>query len=151
MVTELATAKADLAKLEGAVARAGGNDEAHARLTQQRSELLQQVRTLTEKRNQLVQSGGLHRLNFEYSDPTPNFDRSKVKGLVANLIDIDDSNAHTSTALEVAAGGRLYGVVVQDHVTGQQILDRGRLQQRVTIMPLNKISQFVATAEVCQL
>lgn len=46
------------------------------------------------------------RLNFEYQDPQKNFDRSKVKGLVAKLIDVKDKTH--STALEVAAGGRLY-------------------------------------------
>lgn len=48
------------------------------------------------------------RLNFEYKDPTKNFDRSRVKGLVAKLVQVKDP-AH-STALEVAAGGRLYQV-----------------------------------------
>lgn len=148
LIKELSSAKAELEKLEAAV-KAGGADEAHhAALAQQRDELVKQVRQLTEKRNQLISAGGLHRLNFEYSDPTPNFDRSKVKGLVANLVDIDEAHRDASTALEVAAGGRLYGVVVQDHVVGQQLLDKGRLQQRVTIMPLNKISRFVASAEV---
>lgn len=48
------------------------------------------------------------RLSFEYRDPERNFDRSRVKGLVAKLVQIKDP-AH-STALEVAAGGRLYQV-----------------------------------------
>ena len=46
------------------------------------------------------------RLSFEYNDPTPGFDRSKVKGLVAKLVTVKDA-AH-STALEVVAGGKLY-------------------------------------------
>lgn len=46
------------------------------------------------------------RLNFEYKDPTKNFDRSRVKGLVAKLVQVKDPTH--STALEVAAGGRLY-------------------------------------------
>lgn len=48
------------------------------------------------------------RLNFDYSDPERGFDRSRVKGLVANLINVKDI-AHT-TALEVTAGGRLFQV-----------------------------------------
>lgn len=48
------------------------------------------------------------RLNFDYSDPERGFDRSRVKGLVARLVDVKDP-VH-STALEVAAGGRLYQV-----------------------------------------
>ena len=48
------------------------------------------------------------RLNFEYKDPHKNFDRSRVKGLVAKLVQVKDPSH--STALEVAAGGRLYQV-----------------------------------------
>lgn len=48
------------------------------------------------------------RLNFEYKDPHRNFDRSRVKGLVAKLVQVKDPTH--STALEVAAGGRLYQV-----------------------------------------
>lgn len=53
------------------------------------------------------------RLSFEYADPERNFDRSKVKGMVARLVDIKDP-IH-STALEVAAGGRLYQVSEDEH------------------------------------
>lgn len=48
-------------------------------------------------------------------DPEKNWDRSKVKGLVANLFTVTDvSNA---TALEVVAGGRLYNIVVDNEVS----------------------------------
>jgi structural maintenance of chromosome 2 len=91
----------------------------------------------------------LSNLDFSYSDPVPNFDRSKVKGLVANLITIDEDNYPKSTALEIAAGGRLYNVVVDDERTGSQLLDGGRLKKRVTLIPLNKIRAFTASAQVC--
>ena len=44
-------------------------------------------------------------LQFQYRDPERNFDRSRVKGLVAKLIKIKDPN--TASALEVAAGGKV--------------------------------------------
>lgn len=47
-------------------------------------------------------------IQFDYRDPVPNFDRSRVKGLVINLLKV--KNPKTTTALEVAAGGRLYHV-----------------------------------------
>jgi structural maintenance of chromosome 2 len=50
-------------------------------------------------------------LQFNYSDPVPNFDRSLVKGLVAELIDIPQENLDSSTALEICAGGKLYNVI----------------------------------------
>eukprot|EP00903_Cladosiphon_okamuranus_P020312 g18637.t1 len=78
------------------------------------------------------------RLNFEYKDPHKNFDRSRVKGLVAKLVQVKDPTH--STALEVAAGGRLYQVVVDNEDTGKLLLEQGRLKRRVTIIPLNKIT-----------
>lgn len=76
--------------------------------------------------------------NFRYTDPTPNFDRRKVHGVVAKLIRL--KNPATATAIEVAAGGRLYQVVVDDDKTASDLLKKGRLTRRVTILPLNKIN-----------
>lgn len=87
-------------------------------------------------------------IDFSYSDPAPNFDRSSVKGLVATLVDLDQANFKTSTALEICAGGKLYNVVVQDERVGSQLLDKGKLRKRVTIIPLNKINAFKMSAEV---
>jgi structural maintenance of chromosome 2 len=77
------------------------------------------------------------RLAFRYSDPVRGFDRSKVKGIVAKLIQV--KKATHATALEVVAGGKLYQVVVDEAITGKAILDRGKLERRVTIIPLDKI------------
>jgi structural maintenance of chromosome 2 len=78
------------------------------------------------------------RLAFNYRDPVKGFDRSKVKGLVANLVNV--SNSRNATALEVVAGGKLFQVVVDEATTGKAILANGKLQRRVTIIPLDKIS-----------
>lgn len=40
---------------------------------------------------------------------------------------------------QVAAGGKLFNVVVDTENTGKQLLQNGKLQRRVTIIPLNKI------------
>lgn len=57
----------------------------------------------------------------------------------------DDSAA---TALEVTAGGKLWQVVVATEACAKALLARGRLQARVTIIPLNKVRQ---EATSCQL
>lgn len=49
-------------------------------------------------------------VNFDYHDPERGFDRSKVKGVVAKLVHLQDLT--TTTALEVAAGGKLYQVLM---------------------------------------
>lgn len=89
----------------------------------------------------------LGNLDFTYSDPAPNFDRSRVKGLVATLIGLPETSERYSTALEVAAGGKLYNVVVEDEGVGTQLLKKGNLKKRVTIIPLNKINAFKLSAE----
>jgi chromosome segregation ATPase len=71
-----------------------------------------------------------------------------VKGLVANLITLPDAQFPKATALEVAAGGRLYNVVVDDERVGGQLLQGGQLKKRVTLIPLNKIKPFMASAQV---
>ena len=43
--------------------------------------------------------------NLDYKDPEPNFDRSRVKGLVCNLFKVKDPKY--ATALETAAGGKV--------------------------------------------
>ena len=45
-------------------------------------------------------SAQLANIEFKYRDPVKNFDRSKVKGVVAKLIKVKDST--TMTALEVS-------------------------------------------------
>ncbi|XP_075111313.1 structural maintenance of chromosomes protein 2-1 isoform X2 [Nicotiana tabacum] len=84
-----------------------------------------------------VLSSRLANIDFTYSDPVKNFNRSKVKGVVAKLIKVKDSSA--MTALEVSAGGKLFNIVVDTEDTGKQLLQKGGLRKRVTIIPLNKI------------
>lgn len=81
------------------------------------------------------------RLNFEYTNPEKGFDRNRVKGLVAKLIDLNDSEV--ATALEIAAGAKLYQVVVDSEQTGKALLQKGELKKRVTILPLNKLEPQV--------
>jgi structural maintenance of chromosome 2 len=69
---------------------------------------------------------------------------------VATLIDLDEANYQSSTALEICAGGKLYNVVVEDEKVGSALLDKGKLRRRVTLIPLNKISAFKMSAEVCR-
>ena len=65
--------------------------------SQDRSTELEVVQNLKDRVRKL--SGELANVHFSYRDPERNFDRSKVKGVVARLIRIKDSSA--ATALEV--------------------------------------------------
>lgn len=51
---------------------------------------------------------------------------------------------------QVAAGGKLFNVVVDTETTGKQLLQNGELRRRVTIIPLNKIQPNVVPPRVQQ-
>ncbi|EMC93354.1 hypothetical protein BAUCODRAFT_26658 [Baudoinia panamericana UAMH 10762] len=118
-----------------------------------REELQQAEKAQLEKRIRALQSEAeaLRRriagLDFSYSDPSPDFDRRRVKGLVAQLFNLPEQHSEAGTALEICAGGRLYNVVVDSAETGTQLLQNGKLRRRVTIVPLDRIAASRAPAD----
>lgn len=130
--------EADLTKLGFEPGREDDMYKEEAQLQQRIRELREQADTLKRR---------VANIDFNYSDPTPHFDRSKVKGLVAQLFTLDKNYLQAGTALEICAGGRLYNVVVDQSATGTQLLQSGKLKKRVTIIPLDKISAFRASSE----
>ncbi|GFQ76740.1 structural maintenance of chromosomes protein 2 [Trichonephila clavata] len=87
-------------------------------------------------------------LSFDYVDPIKNFDRRKVRGPVCMQMEIKD--AKEALALDVAASGKLYNVIVSDEDTGKLLLDKGHLKRRCTIIPLNKIRGTVIENKLVQ-
>ena len=130
--------EADLRKLGF---EAGKEDDMY----KEESTLQQVIRKLREQADSMKRK--VANIDFNYADPTPGFDRSKVKGLVAQLFTLNKNHTNAGTALEICAGGRLYNVVVDTEVTGTELLQNGKLKKRVTIIPLNKIAAFKASAE----
>ncbi|XP_070683600.1 structural maintenance of chromosomes protein 2 [Pempheris klunzingeri] len=123
-------------KLEAELAKLNYEDGKEESLLDKRRQLSREVAKLKETYERLVSR--FPNLRFEYKDPERGWDRSKVKGLLANLITVHDVSY--ATGLEVVAGGRLYNIVVDTEVTGKKLLEKGELQRRYTIIPLNKIS-----------
>eukprot|EP01116_Phalansterium_solitarium_P024546 TRINITY_DN9018_c0_g1_i1.p1 TRINITY_DN9018_c0_g1~~TRINITY_DN9018_c0_g1_i1.p1 ORF type:complete len:1029 (-),score=578.04 TRINITY_DN9018_c0_g1_i1:534-3620(-) len=70
-----------------------------------------------------------------YSMPDKNFDRRRVRGLIARLVRLRQEE--TALALEVTAGGRLHNVVVDSEQTAQLLTKH--VKRRYTFIPLNKI------------
>ncbi|GAD93841.1 hypothetical protein AN5899.2 [Paecilomyces variotii No. 5] len=145
LLKELEGLKSQAKKLEAELTKQGFEPGKEDQLYEEQSKLQRSIRELRE------QADGLKRkvanIDFNYTDPYPNFDRSKVKGLVAQLFTLNKDRTEAGTALEICAGGRLYNVVVDSAETGTQLLQKGKLRKRVTIIPLNKISAFRASAE----
>ncbi|KAL1394644.1 hypothetical protein pipiens_011800 [Culex pipiens pipiens] len=103
-------------------------------LQERKQQLTHEIRNL---RGELDRKNA-YRWEFQYRDPEPNFDRSSVKGMVAKLISVRDRKY--ALGLGTAAGGSLYSVVVDSDSTGKKLLQKGQLQTRTTMIPLNKIS-----------
>jgi len=145
LLKDLEGLKHQAQRLEKELGKLGFQPGTEQEMYKQESLLQQTIRNLRQE------SDGLKRkvanIDFNYADPVPNFDRSKVKGLVAQLFTLDKQFTQAATALEICAGGRLYNVVVDNEVTGTQLLQGGRLRKRVTIIPLNKIAAFKASAQ----
>lgn len=116
-------------------------------LKTKQSSLISEIKSLTQELDDLKRKFSSNNIDFNYTKPSSTFNPSSVKGVVAQLFTLDKKNYRGATALEVCAGGRMYHVVVDTDVTASQLLQKGQLKRRVTIIPLNKISAFKVTAE----
>ncbi|XP_055917381.1 structural maintenance of chromosomes protein 2 [Eupeodes corollae] len=103
-------------------------------LQDRKNTLIQQIRAF---KHQLDRKNS-YKYDLQYRDPVPDFDRRKVRGMVGKLFSVRDEK--NCLALMMCAGGSLYSHVTDDDITSKQILQKGQLQQRVTIIPINKIS-----------
>lgn len=145
LLGDLEGLKSQAKKLEAELHKLGFKADKEDDMYKQEATLQQAIRSLREQADAMKRK--VANIDFNYADPSPNFDRSKVKGLVAQLFTLDKGHIEAGTALEICAGGRLYNVVVDTEVTGTQLLQNGKLKKRVTIIPLNKITAFRASAE----
>ncbi|KAM4604221.1 structural maintenance of chromosomes protein 2 [Polymixia lowei] len=132
----LQAVKSSREKLQAELAKLNYEDGKEESLLDKRRQLSREVTKLKEGYESLISR--FPNLRFDYKDPERGWDRSKVKGLLANLITVSDVSY--ATGLEVVAGGRLYNIVVDTEVTGKKLLEKGELKRRYTIIPLNKIS-----------
>lgn len=107
-------------------------------LKRRESELLSELQLMENQLNQIRREVG--NIDFTYSDPSPRFDRSTVRGIAAQLFTLKETETDKAMALQVCAGGRLFNVVVDTSDVASQILEKGQLRKRVTIIPLDKIS-----------
>lgn len=145
LLRDLDGLKSQARRLEDDLGKLGFEPGQEDDMYKQESTLQQIVRELRQDSDKLKRQ--VANIDFNYADPVPGFDRSKVKGLIAQLFTLDKGHTKAGTALEICAGGRLYNVVVDTEVTGTQLLQRGKLRKRVTIIPLNKIAAFKASAQ----
>lgn len=145
LLKELEAQRTQAKRLETELAKLGFDPELESGLYQRESHLQARIQELRREADGLRRK--VANIDFSYENPSPNFDRSRVKGLVAQLFTLDKNHTSAGTALEICAGGRLYNVVVDTAETSKQLIQNGRLRKRYTVIPLNKIKAFKASAE----
>ena len=145
LLKDLEGLRAQARKLEEELGKLGFEPGKENEMSEREASLEKEIRSLRQEADTMKRK--VASIDFSYTDPSPGFDRSKVKGLVAQLFTLDKDKTQAGTALEICAGGRFYNVVVDTADTGTQLLQNGKLRKRVTIIPLNKITTFKASAE----
>jgi structural maintenance of chromosome 2 len=84
-----------------------------------------------------VSKHSFYKLMFRYSDPEDNFNRNRIKGVICYLFFCTIS--FYCLSLEIAAGAKLFHIVVDSDETAKKILQKANLNRRVTLIPENKI------------
>lgn len=126
----------DVQKLETALSKIPFNEEAYRNLRNERKELADSNEMIRREIENLEHENGVN-FNYNNRDLGSRFDDRKVHGMVAKLISVRDADA--ATALEVAAGGKLYNVVVSDQETARALLEKGHLTRHTTFLPMDRI------------
>ncbi|THU91966.1 condensin complex subunit SMC2 [Dendrothele bispora CBS 962.96] len=138
-VDEMKTVVAEYSKrLEACGWNEDKEREGEARITALKNE----ERELSDRREHVRRNLGS--LEFDYVDPHPGWDRSKVRGRIGRLVQLAEEDYNKATALEVTAGGRLYQIVVDNEQVSTTLLGT-RLKRRETFVPLTKMNAFVAS------
>lgn len=111
----------------------GYNKEKHSQLKAEKDAIEGKIQKLKQEITELAPY--YNRFSVEFDKK--NVDASKIKGAVAQLFDLKDEKA--ALALEVTAGAKLGFVVCEDEQVAKQLIEKGRISQRVTTVPLTKI------------
>eukprot|EP01080_Neovahlkampfia_damariscottae_P003009 gene3009-5019_t len=135
----------ELKRIEESIRNSNYDEKKFKDKIQEKEKLEHQISTLKDEIYSL--SSKLSRFDFNYREPEKNFDKSKVKGKVGSLFEMKKDGI--SRALEVAAGAKLYNVVVHDETTGAKLIEKKSLNERVSFIPLNKIQADVIPSQVC--
>lgn len=134
-MAELAAKEREYEKVKNEYLKANEELDNHNILRSSRDSLFREIRDLNSKIESFESNNcGLF---FQYNDPRPNFDRSKVYGLICRLFSPIDFKFEL--ALTTLAGGKLFFIVVEDDTVGKDILETNKFPNRKNFIPLSKI------------
>jgi structural maintenance of chromosome 2 len=122
----------EIKNLENSLTKINYQEGTIEQLLGQKEKMVKDCRGLRAEMDRLA------KFEFNYHDPTPSFDKRRVKGYASNLFRMKDQKY--SRALSTVMGGRWSNVITDNDETGKLLLENGRLQSRTTIIPMSKIS-----------
>lgn len=141
--------KASLDSKQAKLASLGFNNAAEEALRARRDELSKDIEANGDRiENSWASVSHLVELSYDAGSLGAGFDRRSIKGAIAALLKMKKPEG--ATAVEVAAGGKLFQVVVDDEKVAKTLLDKGRLRKRVTFVPLNKVTSHVVSNTVAE-
>lgn len=140
---KLEAARAESEEISSQLKTLDYSPEREEELQQQIARKEELCQKLSDKKRKIQMQ--LKRIEVQFDNPSNDFDRAKVKGLIANLARVKDPAA--VQALEVAAGSKLRQLVVDNKETASALLKRGNLKRRITIIPLDSVTPRCVTEQ----
>lgn len=111
----------------------GFDSERYEQILQERRNIQDNLNALNHNLEGEVNNA---RLKFEYS-PIPGFNTDCVKGPICKLFTLKDTRY--ARAIEAAAGGKLFDIVLETSLQCKTMLDRGNLKRRYNLVALDKV------------
>lgn len=146
-MVRLTTLEKEYQRVNGEYLKATEGLSNHNNLRSCKDDLLKKIRELSSS----IRSFELNNSNlfFRYIDPRPNFDRSKVHGLVCRLFKPIDFKFEL--ALTTLAGSKLYFIVVEDDTVCKDILETNNFPNCTNFIPLHVINSNSLTPNVIRI
>jgi structural maintenance of chromosome 2 len=129
----IANTEKEIKNLENNLTKINYQDGTIEQLAGQKETLVRECRGIRAEMDRLA------KFEFNYQDPTPSWDRARIKGYASSLFRMKDQKY--SRALSTVIGGRWANVITDNDETAKLLLERGKLQSRTTFIPITKISQ----------
>ncbi|GAA5902189.1 hypothetical protein JCM5296_006624 [Sporobolomyces johnsonii] len=142
LLDNLEKARSEKEELEKKLKASGYDEAQEAELSSRRDHEMSAFEQLRRRRDDKRRE--LYRTDFRADDPYPGFDRSAVFGTIASLIELDEANSAAATALEIAAGGRLYNVAVRDDTTVSAYIKAKTIKTKTILLPVSNLHAHVA-------
>ncbi|XP_059484394.1 structural maintenance of chromosomes protein 2 [Neocloeon triangulifer] len=130
---KLKTLEEKIASLKSKLEKQSGCEEAYEEAKHKQRAVVREVSSLKEQVSEQLRN--FPSATFNFPDPCPGFDRSKVKGLICNNVRV--KKPEFALAIETVAGGSLYNVLVDNEETAKLLIKSAH--ERRTYLPLNKL------------